>query len=92
MEDKGSTVGAKGVEGGSSTSVTMTWMVLLTLFARSSMPPVAMTSTMYSLLRAVFAGSTLSKSAGFSKFGAVLKLNTPVYEILKLPLSAPLSA
>ena len=91
VSDKESTVGAKGVEGGSATSVTVTTMILLTLFARPSVPPVAVTSTMYSLLPAVFAGNSLPWSVGFSKFGAMLKCNTPVYEMLNVPLSAPLS-
>ena len=73
------TAGASGLPGFSpSTSVTVTVIVCVTLFSRSPVPLVTSTTTMYSLLPASFAGSVLASSCASSKFGAALKLSTPV--------------
>ena len=89
----GDTVRAVGAAGGSLASVTVMVSVLLTDNARAPVPLVAVMVAIYSLLLAAFAGVVLCTSVGFSKSGAVLKVNSPdVVERLNAALSAPLSA
>ena len=83
-------VGADGVDGASpSTSVTVTVIVWVAVIARAFVPPVARTTTMYSLFPAALAGSVLAASAGASKFGALLKVRAPAPVMSNLPWSAP---
>ena len=87
--EAGSTVGASGVSGGSSSSPTVTTMVCLELFSRSFWPLTAITTSTYSLLPALFDGVVLSLSSGASWFGAVLKLKVPVASMANFSLSTP---
>ena len=66
--------------------------VVLVDNVRSPLPLVAVMVTTYLLSLASFAGVVLCTSVGFSKSGAVLKVNSPeVVEKLNAALSAPLS-
>ena len=77
------TVGGSGWPGGSFTSSTRTTTVLVAVSSRVAAPPVAVTSTVYSLFP--------PESAGRSKSGAPssLKRNWFVLAISKSPWSAP---
>ena len=60
------TVGASGLAGGSSTSVTVMMSVVLVDNVRAAAPLVAVMVTTYSLSLASFAGVVLCASVGFS--------------------------
>ena len=74
----GATRGAPGGPGASlSSSVTVTTIVCSAIISRGLSPPVAVTTTTYSLLPPSLVGSVLASSPGSSKFGASLKVRTP---------------
>ena len=78
VADAADTAGAAGWPGASPpTSVTVTVIVCVAVFTRSSAPLVAVTTTTYWLLPAALAGSTLSMSLASSKLGAALKVRAP---------------
>ena len=82
-------VGADGADGASPpTFVTVTVIVWSAVIARSPSPPVALTTTMYSLFPAALAGSVLAASFGASKFGALLKVRAPAPVMSNLSWSA----
>ena len=59
-------LGAAGLSGGSGTSVTVIVSVCLAVDRRPPVPLVALTTTMYSLLRAALLGDVLAASVGLS--------------------------
>ena len=83
--------GAFGLPGASPpASVTVTVIVCVAVFSRSTAPLVAVTTTTYWLLPAALAGSTLTMSLASSKFGAASNVSAPeVAPIEKNAWSAP---